>query len=314
MRGEIHVRGRNGFTLIELLVVIAIIAVLIALLLPAIQKVREEASRAQCLNNLKQISLAAINYHDTYQTFPALTYTARGSQRYTGYESPFIVLLPFLEQQSLYQQLYSLAQANNTAMGNDWTLIGTPGNPYSTPLAVLVCPSSGYPSPPTVVDSSYNLYVGLASYLANYASYYAPLGPYDGVIYPIQVSILGGGLSAPFVSLSAITDGSSNTILFGETLLLGNYWSGITGSLDAGGDIPLNFLYDGSYVAREYCSRHTQGANFAFCDGSVRFISNAINNAATVPGVDPDGQPAMVTLLQALSSRAGGEVVDASQY
>src|SRR6516225_11803111 len=94
---------RRGFTLLELLVVIAIIAVLIGLLLPAVQKVREAANRAQCLNNLKQIALAAHNYHDTNQRFP------------TGWHQPAIVdgrpaegtnlwigLLPYFEQDNLY--------------------------------------------------------------------------------------------------------------------------------------------------------------------------------------------------------------------
>src|SRR5947199_7572059 len=92
---------RRGFTLIELLVVIAIIAILIAMLVPAVQKVRDAAARTQCLNNLKQMALAHHNYHDVYKHLPANTRgVANTSLRLSG----FTLLLPFIEQQPLYNQ------------------------------------------------------------------------------------------------------------------------------------------------------------------------------------------------------------------
>src|SRR5437868_6068188 len=112
----IRVRRRSGFTLIELLVVIAIIGVLISLLLPAVQKVREAANRTQCLNNMKQIGLALHNYHDTYRRFPpSLDSGIRpyrlspGNQGYASYWSWLALILPFIEQDNLWNQAMAWA-------------------------------------------------------------------------------------------------------------------------------------------------------------------------------------------------------------
>src|SRR6516165_332110 len=95
---------RPGFTLVELLVVIAIIAVLIGLLLSAVQKVREAANRAQCLNNLKQIALATHDYHDTFQRFPIGWHQpVIVNGRPTGGTNLWVELLPYIEQDNLYR-------------------------------------------------------------------------------------------------------------------------------------------------------------------------------------------------------------------
>ena len=144
---------RQGFTLIELLVVIAIIAVLIALLLPAVQSAREAARRAQCLNNLKQISLAMHNYHQAQGSFPmgnGLAYTIGGSGPYItewGTWGCLAFMLPFLEQQPIYN-------ATNFSWNAWWSYTGGPSGPswdgtrvnstvFRTNLKTFMCPSDG---------------------------------------------------------------------------------------------------------------------------------------------------------------------------
>src|SRR5579871_1213290 len=131
---------RRGFTLIELLVVIAIIAILIALLVPAVQKVREAASRLQCQNNLKQIGLAMHGYNDTYKKLPQGWLNVRG----TGNPSPgwswSIVILPFIEQAPLYNQINPDVTTPGGAPTNGavFTLL-------QSPIAIYRCPSDSGP-------------------------------------------------------------------------------------------------------------------------------------------------------------------------
>jgi prepilin-type N-terminal cleavage/methylation domain-containing protein len=111
---------RRGLTLIELLVVIAIIAVLIGLLVPAVQKVREAANRAQCLNNLKQIALAAHNYHDAKGRLPTGWHPpVYVGDRPTGATNLWVGLLPYFEQDNLYKKWDPYDNRNNGAGGNE---------------------------------------------------------------------------------------------------------------------------------------------------------------------------------------------------
>ncbi|MDQ3330847.1 MAG: DUF1559 domain-containing protein [Planctomycetota bacterium] len=142
---------RRGFTLIELLVVIAIIAVLIALLLPAVQQAREAARRTQCKNNLKQLSLAMHNYHDTYTRFPAMGTRLFMANSRTRYYSWVISVLPMIEQGNLYNGIQAQA-ATSAGLPDPWNTNENDGTYgafirqyWEKDLATLICPSDTAP-------------------------------------------------------------------------------------------------------------------------------------------------------------------------
>ncbi len=309
---------RRAFTLIELLVVIAIIAVLIGLLLPAVQKVREAAARTQCMNNLKQIGLAMHNYHDTQQTLPT------GGKKIFGYRIGWAgFVLPYIEQNNLYQQAQQAARASwdSTSGYSAWRSPGLQSTPsfalFTSPIKVYVCPSSelGTQSPDAATSStSPNAALEAAlHYRANGGATSVPLIPgtqnahanwsNSGVIYPTSQT-----------RLTDITDGTSNTLLAGETSsAVGRKsplsWPGIqpwTWGYYYYGDtqgwlmidhkiVAWPIGYTGTFLTNEtpYTSNHTGGVNALFCDGSVNFLAKTT----------------ALTVLQALATRANGEVV-----
>jgi len=311
--------------------VIAIIAVLIGLLLPAVQKVREAAARMKCENNLKQIGLACHNYHDINNGFPNEQVSWSGSTTVPS----LIVLLPYLEQQGLYQALYDQVNSGVTNGGL--------GSPFATPFSVYVCPSdSGIPSPAVALNPTLGSYWAVTSYRPNKTSLnWNEIGQDGFNNGAVTGGFLGNGGS---VQISAITDGTSNTILFGEAnnfdpnwpqyqaFFASNFglppnipscafffsmWTNTEGAYVIGmGGYPLNTplplpvdLASAVFRRSTYGSGHPGGANFVFCDGSVHFISNAINNAALVSSTYGP-----VTLLGALCTRDGEEVIDGSQF
>jgi prepilin-type N-terminal cleavage/methylation domain-containing protein/prepilin-type processing-associated H-X9-DG protein len=316
---------RSAFTLVELLVVIAIIAVLIGLLLPAVQKVRAAAARVQCQNNLKQLALASHNYHDSTGALPQLQNNNNGNGIAIGYTTPFIPLLPDVEQQNLYQRFRDSAVAQQRPILGDVN-DGGPNSLDASVVATYVCPADALPRPAVGLWPGTNTYVGLTSYRANstgYDFFYQPFGD-DGVIC-IDTA----------VRLTDITDGTSNTLLFGEHYnadpnwplwsaafglnpatqfyLWGSAWANVNLQTTALGTVPLNYLLPPTVPADffqadvtvfnrflAYGSGHPGGANFALADGSVRFISDGINSTPTV--------------LSALCTRAGGEVIPGSAY
>ncbi len=179
----------RGFTLIELLVVIAIIAILIGLLLPAVQKVRESAARINCSNNLKQLGLATQDYAGAYNRLPALS-SSTGAPSYGNYQGCILIsLLPYIEQNSLY----TLATANP---GDTWDPVRT------TPIKTYQCPSD------------FTLSNGWSG---------AQVGGWMGTSYSANFQLFGtvragGNADAPQFNIGNIPDGTSNTIAFTEQM------------------------------------------------------------------------------------------------
>src|SRR5438128_1915213 len=138
-KSSLRQRAR-GFTLIELLVVIAIIAILIGLLMPAVQKVREAANRLQCGNNLRQIGLAVHNYHDTRRKFPDATGVVQGPK------GPYLTsvhfqLLAYIEQDNLFRVMNTFAQSSPVGPTDYMKATGDPTGNGSNPIRLYICPS-----------------------------------------------------------------------------------------------------------------------------------------------------------------------------
>ena len=311
MKCSLTRRPRVGFTLIELLVVIAIIGVLIALLLPAVQSARESARRAQCSNNLKQMGLAAQNYHDRNNVFPGGSYsgTVFNPPHWSTYPenfSAFVRLLPDFEQAPMYSatnfDLCSADPANLTITGvRNSSLICPSDNQNDTLTLPATRSSSGvtpgwsfnriYPLPTGTWQQAFTSYAGNAgtftfgySHLMNDSV----LSYYNGIIY-----------NDSSVGIAQITDGTSNTFIFGEHSKAQLYrldpaYAVSDGCWESGRwyDTLFSSLYPmnlgsgnfqaipnpGYYKPTSAGSLHPGGANFAFADGSVHFLKNSINS------------------------------------
>jgi prepilin-type N-terminal cleavage/methylation domain-containing protein/prepilin-type processing-associated H-X9-DG protein len=304
---------RPAFTLIELLVVIAIIAILIGLLLPAVQKVREAAARLQCQNNLKQIGLACQNYHDARKAFPpgylATAPYLDGATDTTPGWGWGAFLLPYLEQDTLHRQL-NFNQPVQKAPA------------IQTMVLVYLCPSDLTPPGAFPIPDRF----GSPLCLAAPSSYAACVGGDE--TSTTGPTGLGVFYRNSRTRVTDITDGSSSTILIGERAWsnANGIWAGAVnnGVCKRGALNPCpgntaawspaatlvqahshlnNPTADTDGGLDDFSSRHTGGSNFLFADGSVHFLRS-------VPSDLPDGGYTRDSLIfQALGTRANGEVI-----
>jgi prepilin-type N-terminal cleavage/methylation domain-containing protein/prepilin-type processing-associated H-X9-DG protein len=298
--------SRPGFTLIELLVVIAIIAVLIALLVPAVQKVREAAARSQCQNNMKQWGIAMHMYHDTYKKFPL---GSRGSPRMTW--TPF--LWSYIEQAGLAKSMPN----PETSAWTSYYVSNSTSSILCAQVPLYYCPSDR-PGALWTADVAYRC---RGNYVVNWGSK-TPLTNATGTVGDAPFGY-SGAIGTPTVTrMASLTDGTSNTLMMSEA---------IVAKADADNTTRGDFLNDDSTFmsfafmtvntpnsgtdATGRCvnndtaapcavgtqpnlnvsarSRHTGGVNAMLCDGSVRFVSNGITAGN----------------WQSLGSMNGGEVI-----
>jgi len=330
---RIRLRGPKGFTLIELLVVIAIIAVLIGLLLPAVQKVREAAYRMQCSNNLKQLGLALHSYHDVNRQFPYENVHINDSPRCNWLAH----LFPYFEQ-PFVPQLRPTTSTHGITVAND-----KPSGIFIRNVAVnddyvvktLICPSDGLKIHKAADASDEDL--GMGNYLGVNAPNTDQRDPWNQNYQGIFVYWGHFTTDSPFgqpvwrgpTTIATISDGTSNTLMVGERpsypdpAVAGGWQAGawVYAEMDSALGLPNTKLWVAAKDqfgnacpggkqwfqpgnlrngcdAHHYWSLHNGGGNWCFADGSVHFLSYNIGTA----------------IQAALATKNGGEAIPGDVY
>jgi prepilin-type N-terminal cleavage/methylation domain-containing protein/prepilin-type processing-associated H-X9-DG protein len=338
LSGRRRAGGRRGFTLIELLVVIAIIGILIALLLPAVQKVREAGARTECTNKLRQWGLALHNYHDTYKGFPPGNMWGDGTNGWSGgwgidKGTWMVYCLPFMEEQGLYDQIPGLKDptVNSITLAQNAGLFATgiprimrcPSDPWQPQAAVsnyvgnvgpvMTDPYDYSPPNPPGPCEPFDIYINQPSWGYTYAPNEAESNDPNGLL---GMFCRGFNVS---IKMSMVTDGTSNTLLIGETLPatddhISRGWFSAYGAQFVSTKVPINWPIQfnpdpaspytfpdcthfraNHSVSWGFRSYHSHGANFCFVDGSIHFISEGIDmRTFQLLGVRNDGQAVSV--------------------
>jgi prepilin-type N-terminal cleavage/methylation domain-containing protein/prepilin-type processing-associated H-X9-DG protein len=318
-----------GFTLLELLVVVALIGVLLALLLPAVQSSREAARRAQCMGNLKQIALAMHNYHGVHSVLPP-------GKKGCCWGTWLVYVLPQLEEQPLYNAWNSCGiNADGVPTGYDLDLryFGAANvTVTSTRLGVYLCPSDIANAPFTAAINGRTYACTSQNYAANFGNTTVLQADYQGISFAgapfVDIGSPLGDYGQPAratVGFSAITDGTSNTLLLSEVVvgqgldLRGFSWWGDAATFETFAtpnssfpDVLFSPLYCINQAPNPPCtsattalpemyaarSRHPGGVNVAMVDGSVRFIKDTVD----------------LLVWRITSTSAGAEVVSVCPY
>ncbi len=284
-------RFARGFTLIELLVVICLIAVVSALLLPAVQHSRDAARQAQCKNNMKQLGLAFHNYHDTFNGLPpgwTQHHPQPGPQTRFGWS---VFILPFMEQAQLYQRLDFQTQR------------AEPLELFQTQISAYRCPED-----PTDGINAQRGQFGTLNYSMNFGPVAPPRLIENGLAefwpgqLPTPLKTDGMAYLNSIVRFRDVIDGTSNTFLAGERSFIGGaaIWMGVRGN-----DFETDQVTDCSHgheintSEAGFSSRHIGGAHFLMGDGSVRFLGEKTESGPLVKE--------QMKLYQRLSHKSDGE-------
>ena len=281
-----------GFTLVELLVVIAIVGLLVALLLPALQASREAARRSGCVNNLRQIGVGLLAYHDALGTFPPGLIDRKTGANPKGRQLSWnVLLLPFIEEQNV-SNLFATSAAYNSAVNRA---------AGGTVIPTFLCPSTAYMAAdrkgPTTGDINGNGIWNSGDDLA-FTDYGGNFG-FSGLSKPDMNGVL---IYERAIPVSQIADGTSYTIIVAEDTGRGaafdGQWANGENIFDASGPINDRSLPPYRRQDNEMWSDHPLGVQVLFCDGSARFLFEQMD----------------LETLAALCTRAGDEITDESKH